>query len=59
MQMSIILSGDKLKRFCEELNVDSSANKILLKIEEDKAKYYSLSDDGFCDVDVEIAKKYR
>ena len=58
MQMSIILSGDKLKRFCEELNVDSSANKILLKIEEDKAKYYSLSDDGFCDVDIEIAKKY-
>ena len=58
MQMSIILSGDKLKRFCEELNVDSNANKILLKIEEDKAKYYSLSDDGFCDVDVEIAKKY-
>lgn len=58
MQMSIILSGDKLKRFCEELNIDSSANKILLKIEEDKAKYYSLSDDGFCDVDVEIAKKY-
>ena len=58
MLMSIILSGDKLKRFCEELNIDSSANKILLKIEEDKAKYYSLSDDGFCDVDVEIAKKY-
>ena len=58
MQMSIILSGDKLKRFCEELNIDSSANKILLKIEEDKAKYYSLSDDGFCDVDIEIAKKY-
>lgn len=58
MQMSIILSGDKLKRFCEELNVDSSANKILLKIEEDKAKYYSLSDDGFCDVNIEIAKKY-
>mgnify|MGYP006387159001 CR=1 FL=1 len=58
MQMSVILFGDKLKRFCEELNVDSSANKILLKIEEDKAKYYSLSDDGFCDVDVEIAKKY-
>lgn len=58
MQMSIILSGDKLKRFCEELNIDSSANKILLKIEEDKAKYYSLSDDGFCDVDVDIAKKY-
>ena len=58
MLMSIILSGDKLKRFCEELNIDSSANKILLKIEEDKAKYYSLSDDGFCDVDIEIAKKY-
>lgn len=58
MQMSIILFSDKLKRFCEELNIDSSANKILLKIEEDKAKYYSLSDDGFCDVDVEIAKKY-
>lgn len=58
MQMSIILSGDKLKRFCKELNIDSSANKILLKIEEDKAKYYSLSDDGFCDVDIEIAKKY-
>ena len=58
MQMSIILSGDKLKRFCEELNIDSSANKILLKIEEDKAKYYNLSDDGFCDVDIEKAKKY-
>ena len=58
MQTGIILSGDKLKKFCEELNIDSSASKILLKIEEDKAKYYNLSDDGFCDVDVEIAKKY-
>lgn len=58
MQMSVILSEYKLKKFCRELNIDSNVSKILIKINEDRAEYYNFDDDCFYELDINIAKKY-
>ena len=59
MQVSTILSDDKLKDFCKELNIDSSnISKILIKINNNRAEYYDFENDCFKKIDIEIAKKY-
>ena len=58
MQKSIILSGKKKEQFCKELNINNDIPKILIKINNNKAEYYSLDDDSFCNLDIEIANKY-
>lgn len=58
MQEGIILEGDKLKKFCNELNIDSKTSKILIKINDNKAEYYNYEDDCFLELELEVAKKY-
>lgn len=58
MQEGIILEGEKLKEFCNELNIDSKTSKILIKINNNKAEYYNFEDDCFLGLDLEIAMKY-
>ena len=59
MQVSTILSDEKLENFCKELNIDSSnISKILIKINNDRAEYYNPNDDCFYKLDIELAKKY-
>lgn len=58
MQEAVILVDEKLKKFCKELNIDSNGSKILIKINGNRAEYYSFEDDCFFELDLEIAKKY-
>lgn len=58
MQEAIILVDEKLKSFCKELNIDSNVSKVLIKINGNRAEYYSFEDDCFFELDLEVAKKY-
>lgn len=58
MQEGIILEGEKLKEFCNELNIDSKTSKILIKINDNRAEYYNFEDDCIFGLDLEITKKY-
>lgn len=58
MEMSVILDGEKLKQFCNELNIKHDVPKIIIKIIDNKAKYYDFENDCFKKIDIEIAKKY-
>lgn len=58
MQEAVLLVDEKLKKFCKELNIDSKVSKILIKINDNRAEYYSFEDDCFFELDFEIAEKY-
>ena len=54
---SKILSGKELSKFCKELNI-REPHKILLKVNKNKAEYYSIDDECFHKLDLKIARKY-
>lgn len=58
MQEGIILTGEKLKDFCREINIDSNVSKILIKIKNNSAQYYNVEENSSYELDIEIAKKY-
>ena len=58
MQVSYLLEGNKLKEFCEEMNIKSNPLKILIKVNDDKAEYYNFDDNKLLELDILIAKKY-
>ena len=58
MQEGIILTGEKLNKFCKELNIDSNIYKILIKINGNSAEYYNVEDNSSYELDIQIAKKY-
>lgn len=58
MQMSIILSEGILKKFCKELNINTKTQKNIIKVHGNKAEYYDFEGDCFCELDINIAKKY-
>ncbi len=51
-----ILREKEKDMFCKELEIDNNISEILLKIDNNKAKYF----DGkkYYDLDLKIAKKY-
>lgn len=53
-----ILKGKELLKFCEELNIKSKIDIILVIINNNKAEYYNSSDDCYYKLDINIAKKY-
>lgn len=58
METTVILTGKRLEDFCQELNIDSSISKIIVRINNKRAEYYNFVDDCFYELDLEIAKKY-
>ena len=54
--ISKILRGKEKDMFCEELGIDNNVSKILLKIENSKAKYFNGKD--YYDLELNIARKY-
>lgn len=54
--VSRILREKEKDTFCEELGINKKVSEIIIKIENNKARYF----DGkkYYDLDLEIAKKY-
>lgn len=58
MQETIILTGERLKDFCKEVNISIDSEKLLIRINNDKAEYYDSEKDCFCELELDVAKKY-
>ena len=54
--ISKILRGKEKDTFCEELFLNKNVSEMLLKIENNKARYFDGKD--YHDLDLEIAGKY-
>lgn len=51
-----ILREKEKDMFCKELGIDSNISEILIKIDNNKAKYFNGK--NYYDLDLKIAKKY-
>ena len=58
MQETIILTCERLKDFCKEVNISIDSEKLLIRINNDKAEYYDSAKDCFCELELEVVKKY-
>lgn len=54
--ISKILRGKEKDTFCEELGLNKNVSEILLKIENNKAKYFDGKE--YHNIELEIARKY-
>ena len=58
MKETIILTGERLKEFCEEVNICIDSDKLLVRINDTKVEYYNVKKDCFCELELEVVKKY-
>lgn len=58
MQEAVILTGNNLKQFCTDLNINPNTSKIIIIINNEKAEYYNFEDDCLYNLDINIALKY-
>ena len=58
MQETIILTGERLKDFCKEVNISIDSDKLLIRINNDKAEYYDSKNECYIELELENVKKY-
>lgn len=58
MNKSMILTGKIKDDFCKELDINNNYTKIIIRIRDNKADYYDFDKDCFCELDINVAKKY-